>query len=302
MFRNFGGTMRCWCVLGLLSGLFFSSSGKSLEKNPLEQGYVSVELSGQFGNQLFEVATAYAYALDYDLFLTIPDFVRKQRDNIANNAEKLFLARVNTCDPPRIAQSKWQEPSFNYSPIPFAVDIELYGYFQSEKYFKHRKEELLQLFAAPEGYNQKILEKYPFLDSDALVVGVQIRDYRPERPTGEYHPTLNRSYYEEAISCFPEDAIFMVSSNNIEYAKECTQGLRENIIYLLDSSNYIEDFYALVLCKSFIIANSSFGWWAAWLSTSPNKTVIAPRSWFAPPYDNENMTKDLIPNEWFLIP
>lgn len=281
---------------------FFSLTCESLERSQSAQGYVSVEMSGQFGNQLFEIATAYAYALDHDLFLTVPDLANKQRDNIPNNAEKLFFPRISSSAVPRIAQHKWQEPSFNYFPIPAASDIELYGYFQSEKYFKHRKQELLQLFSAPEGYNDLILKKYPFLASNALVVGVQIRDYRPERPTGEYHPTLNRLYYAEAMSYFPENAIFIVSSNNIEYAKECTQGLRENIIYLLDSSNYIEDFYTLVLCKSFIIANSSFGWWAAWLSTASNKTVIAPSCWFSSPYNNEVMIKDLIPEEWLLIP
>lgn len=281
--------------------LIFSLTGRAEEKQS-RQGYVSIELSGQLGNQLFEIATAYAYALDHNLVLTVPDLIRKQRDNIPYNAKELFSSRINSYDPPWSFHQRWREPSFNYAPIPVGSDVELSGYFQSEKYFKHRREELLKLFAAPDGYNERILEKYPFLASDTLVVGVQVRDYRPERPTGAYHPTLNRSYYADAMASFPEDAVFMVSSNNIEYAKECTQGLSENIIYLSDSCNYIEEFYTLVLCKSFVIANSSYGWWAAWLSISSNKTVVAPSSWFAPPYNNELMIQDLVPDEWIFVP
>jgi hypothetical protein len=281
--------------------LFFCLRSESLEQSQSPQGYVSIRLAGQFGNQLFEIATAYAYSLDFNLMLTVPDLAKKQKYNIPYNAQNLFSSRINSYDVPRTKQLRWQEPSFNYSPIPAAFDVELLGYFQSEKYFKHRKSELLKLFAAPEGYNEQIVERYPFLSSNAFVVGVQIRDYTKERPTGAYHPTLNRSYYAEAMTYFPEDAIFLVSSNNLKYAKECTFGLRKNIIYMSDNSNYIEEFYTLVLCKSFIIANSSFGWWAAWLSVAPNKIVIAPKYWFAPPYNNEMMINDLIPHEWILI-
>ena len=49
-----------------------------------------------------------------------------------------------------------------------------------------------------------------------------------------------------------------------------------------------------------IIANSSFSWWAAWLNTNENKSIIAPKVWFGP--KNAHLSrKDLTPEEWFLI-
>lgn len=281
------------CPLFLLMSFF----GHAFEK---QQGYVTVSLDGQFGNQLFQIATAYAYSLDHNLAFTVPDLIHKKRDGVPYNAEKIFLSRVDSYDLPYSPSLRWREPSFNYSEIPSSGAIELLGYFQSENYFKHRRNEILKLFSPPVDLKERILSKYPFLRSNRLVVGVQIRDYRRERPDGSYHPTLGRDYYEEAMKMFPKNAIFLVSSNNEHLARLCTEGLRRNIIYL-EGEDYIEEFYTLSLCKSFIISNSSFGWWASWLSTYPKKSVVAPYDWFSLPYDCEAMRKDLLPPEYKVI-
>ncbi|MBM3198335.1 MAG: alpha-1,2-fucosyltransferase, partial [Chlamydiae bacterium] len=244
---------------------------------------------------------AYAYALDHGLPLTVPDLVHNITDGIPYNAKRVFLKNIPSYTPQSPQPVIWKEPSFNYSPIDFAPRIELQGFFQSEKYFSHRRKELLKLFAASPDLIEQIKEKYPILSSNQLVVGVQIRDYSKEshiRP-GEYHPTIQRSYYEKAVANFPKDTVFLVSSNNPKFAKECMEGIAMNVIYL--QSDYIEEFYTLTLCKSFIISNSTFGWWAAWLSTAENKRVFAPNPWFAPPYDNKTMTKDLLPSYYEVI-
>ena len=53
----------------------------------------------------------------------------------------------------------------------------------------------------------------------------------------------------------------------------------------------------MLSCSNFILANSSFSWWAAYLSNNVNKLVVAPAKWF-----NVNIdTSDLIPKEWIRI-
>ena len=288
----------------LLLSLFLGSL--SLEANSLkkeEQKCVTVRLDGQFGNQLFEIAAAYAYSLDHNISLTVPDLINRTHDGIPHNAKRVFLAKIPTYSPSSSPALVWQEPSFNYSPIPDSPSIHLQGYFQSDKYFKHRREEILQLFAVPEKLKEEILIKYPVLASDQLVVGIQIRDYGKEtylQPPGAYHPTIGRSYYQKAIAHFPENTLFLVSTNSPQFAKKCTEGLAKNIIYL-NGADHIEEFYTLVLCKSFIISNSSFGWWASWLSTAQNKEVIAPNPWFSLPYDNNSMRKDLLPTNYLVF-
>ncbi|KKP60257.1 MAG: Alpha-1,2-fucosyltransferase, partial [Candidatus Nomurabacteria bacterium GW2011_GWE1_35_16] len=49
---------------------------------------------------------------------------------------------------------------------------------------------------------------------------------------------------------------------------------------------------------NFIIPNSSFSWWGAWLADYKDKVVIVPKQWFA---DESINSDDLIPKEWIRI-
>ena len=61
------------------------------------------------------------------------------------------------------------------------------------------------------------------------------------------------------------------------------------------------DLTLMTMCDNNIIANSSFSWWGAWLSNSPEIThVIAPKQWFGDGYNSLN-TNDLLPERWFVI-
>jgi len=56
------------------------------------------------------------------------------------------------------------------------------------------------------------------------------------------------------------------------------------------------------LCDDFIIANSSFSWWGAWLSANKDKRVIAPQQWFGDRgYTKHHNTKDVTPHGWTRI-
>ena len=71
-----------------------------------------------------------------------------------------------------------------------------------------------------------------------------------------------------------QDDRFMISENESGYIDQCLMSM----------------------CSDFIIANSSFSWWAAWLGNRGK--VIAPKKWFP---DDKHNTKDLYCKGWKVI-
>ena len=53
-------------------------------------------------------------------------------------------------------------------------------------------------------------------------------------------------------------------------------------------------------CKHFIISNSTFSWWAQYLSRNKEKIVIAPDRWTNDSYKEHNKI-DIYEEDWELI-
>lgn len=102
-----------------------------------------------------------------------------------------------------------------------------------------------------------------------------------------YVDLMKTDYYERAMAEFP-GAKFMVFSDDIEYCKG------NPLFFGCDfyHEDEIKDMNKMMSCMGHIIANSSFSWWAAYLSPFTKK-VIAPLAWYS---DGVERTK--IPPTW----
>lgn len=255
-------------------------------------------LTGQLGNQLFIIAATTSLALDHGAHPIFPDFVRRDENNLFQNYQTLF-SHLDPSFPSkgRIAYY-YAEPHYSYTPIPYRPNICLVGYFQSEKYFRHHKKEILELFKPPQKILDYLYGKYGELLKHPLTVSVHMRFYADNGPEGELFTKINRTYFEKSIALFPEGTLFLVFSNQMDRCKKELAGIERNFYYI-EGESYYHDFYLMSLCKHNIICNSSFSWWAAYLNPNPEKKVIAPYPWFS--LTSGFNFKDVIPDEWTVI-
>lgn len=263
--------------------------------------YISPRMLGRLANQMFEIATAYSLSIDNkcSMKVSIENGVYASltgevgsplnyKDTVFKNVE--FIDSVSNYD-------VWKEPKFSYIPISYKFDKNLYldGQFQSEKYFEHNKDKILELFKCDDISKDYIISKYgSYLKKPNVSIHIRRGDYLSAK---EYHPACDLNYYEKALGYFPNISYIIVFGDDIQWAKENFIG--DKFIFVENEKDYI-DLYLMSMCENNIIANSSFSWWGSWLNTNTNKKVIAPKNWFGNSLKHHN-TCDLFPNDWILL-
>ena len=243
---------------------------------------VSFTAMGRAGNFFFECATAWAYAKRHGLKFSVPKHTSHQYWSPIY-LHHLVDPKYNPVDLITV-----EEKQFHYVPIQFdeswrGRNILLHGYFQSPKYFDEYRDEMLDAFNLA-------------WESREGFVSVHIR-------RGDYlkltmkHPPVSKEWYENAMSMFPGKK-FIFFSDDIEYCKQ-TFGNRADCLFS-EGKTVEQDLIDMSCCEHNIISASTFGWWGAYLNKNPNKTVVLPRQWFQPGWDNAD-TSDIVPDEWIKI-
>jgi len=117
------------------------------------------------------------------------------------------------------------------------------------------------------------------------------------------YDVIEKEYYDKSIekvnSLTKIDRIYVFSDD----IKWCEENMRFDFPIIFVGEEYRgkkEEGHMILMskCKNFIIPNSSFAWWGAWLCENKNKIVICPKQWFNDEHIN---TDDLIPKEWIKI-
>lgn len=252
------------------------------------KSFVIGEMTGQLGNQLFVVATACSLAWDNGVEAYFPTVVSPM------DIYKHIFFRCKVAPPSAPVEHIWKEPRYQYDPITFYPNMEIKGYFQSEKYFKHHRDKILQLLAPSSKDMTYFRKKYSWLIQNPNTVGVQLRCYFVEMPLASEYMQYGRDYLEKAMSLFPSDSLFVVTTNHVGYARENMPKWAKNVVFL-DEPHYM-CLHLQSLCKHNIISNSTFGWWGAWLNPNLDKIVVCPKDW------KKNLdVSDVIPPEWIQI-
>lgn len=237
---------------------------------------------GRFGNQLFQIAAVIGYARKWKQDYVLPMWPYAKHFKYGFNQSKGANHFI-----------KYRERYFHYTDIPRCHNVDLSGYFQSIRYWEHCQPEIRQLFSPNEAI-QAILDKDP-IPENTCAIHVRRTDYLQLK---DYHPSLPIDYYQRAMEAIGAER-YIVFSDDIEWCK--TQPVFEGATFI-NSGNDLLDFFIMTQCDKFIIANSSYSWWASYLSKGKDKKIIAPKKeyWFGEKY-NMNNVDDLYLNNWELV-
>ncbi len=279
---------------------------------------IVVRLLGGLGNQLFQYAVGRALALRRGdaLYLDASGYDRPVPGWTPRHYElDGWRIRARRCDPfrrwtfdPRLAalfrdHARVVEPSHDFDPGLFARGqrhLYLDGYWQCERYFESARAELLAeltLEAAPAGENARLLEE--IRGCNAVAVHVRRSDYADDDKLRAFHGLCTPEYYRRALAHVAErvdGARFYFFSDDPGWVRQNLSAPAEaRYVSHNGADRGAEDLRLMRACRAFVIANSSFSWWGAWLAEHPEKLVIAPERWFADPREAEG---DIVPRAW----
>lgn len=284
---------------------------------------ITVKLKGGLGNQMFQYALGRNLSIKnkttliVDTFSFIKNKNRKfeldkynTRFRVLTLYEKIIIYILNKVSQYRLFSNihkcvKEEKKYFDKKILSLKGNLYLDGYWQSEKYFQEIRHILLKEF----NLKHKIVKKNKkFLKmikkSNSVCLHIRRGDYVSNARARARYGICSLEYYYKAIEEIKrkiDKPVFFIFSDDIEWARNNLQIQSKSFFLDVNGSDKgYEDLRLMKNCKYFIIANSSFSWWAAWLSTEPEKIVYAPSMWFNKDVVNYSIS-DIIPKKWVLL-
>jgi hypothetical protein len=251
----------------------------------VNKDYIIPALGGRLGNNLFMIAHAYAKGLEFNKQVVVS---RNQLMYEGNDYSQNILSKLEFIET--------YDDNRNHNPgVPSNNKHTIYvGYYQSETYFEKYSENIKSLFGPPLDFIKRVGKELPIIfQKEVTVINVRRGDYL-HYPN--YHPTVSPEYIFKALELVPSKQ-YLIASDDIPWCKEHLN--LPNAIYLEGWKSH-EQLWIMSMCHHFVISNSSFSWWAAYLSRHPGKIVIAPETWFGP--EAPQNWSDMYCKDWIVLP
>ena len=283
---------------------------------------IVTRLEGGLGNQLFQYAIGRHLSIKNNTGLVLDtsnylidknnrhyELCRyKIKAKTANIITWIFV-RLGKYIIPQITQNlrlpikyvKERNNYFNKEILTEQRNIILDGYWQSEEYFKDIRDIILDdltLLSSPDKENEKMLKRIN--NSNSVSLHVRRADYVSNPLLQKYHGNLTPEYYNKAINAICDrltDPEFFIFSDEPGWCKRnIITNLPHTYVDINGPDKAPEELRLMSACNHFIIANSSFSWWAAWLAEKAGTIIIAPKRWYS-----EKAEGDIVPKRWLRI-
>ncbi len=170
----------------------------------------------------------------------------------------------------------------------------LIGYFQTDRFIQQIG---VGNFISSQETQNPVVEEYRRLSEleMPLVMHVRLGDYRGEAGIGMLSNSYYLANYQSLLSTREYRKIWLFSDEPNEALKFLNSSLTL-AVRVIDSQNLssAQTLEVMTFGKGYLIANSTFSWWGAYLSNTANAEVVAPLPWFR----NLPEPRYLVPKNW----
>jgi hypothetical protein len=249
-------------------------------------GFSRLEQKGNIGNQLFQIVSTIGIATENNQEYVFPKW--KYSSYFKNSLPELGREGI------REFKNVKEDSSIYQKFILTEGNYDLEGWLQSEKYFDINKAKYFLTFN--ESIIDSLKQKYSSaLEKKTLLISIRRGDF-VDHP--DFYQLPFHYYLTALVEHFPdwrEYSIF-VFSDDIEYVKYHFD-YADNF-YFNDNLTVIEQLALSTLCENFIISNSTFSWWCAWLGEKENSKIVRPYYNFTPEMRKTSDDIDFFPRRW----
>jgi len=175
----------------------------------------------------------------------------------------------------------------------------LYGYYQSEKYFRPIADTLRAELALQSGPNEAN-RKWKARVEGERSVSVHVRRGDYTRQGWALPAAYYRSAIQEMRRTIHQPRLFFFSDEmdwvQAHIGELLPDGVGRDEVQCVEGNtgSACEDLRLMKSCAHNIISNSTFSWWGAWLNRNTDKTVLAPARWLR----GRTEDSDIIPERW----
>ena len=172
------------------------------------------------------------------------------------------------------------------------------GLFESSKYFNDYRDVILKEFTPKYQELPKNKKMYEAISkSNSVCITIRRGDFLSNE-NKKSHYVCTPEYFDKAIKKICQlinNPTFFVFSDDIDWVKN-NMSFPGKVFYEDGTDPVWEKLRLMYSCKHFIISNSTFSWWAQYLSRNDKKIVIAPSRW-----KNTYQNDDIYEDNWILI-
>lgn len=172
------------------------------------------------------------------------------------------------------------------------------GAFEDPRYFNEYRELLLHELLPDRTVSEKNRELFRHIvEDESVCVSIRRGDFFDSKHKS-LHAVCDKNYFEKSIETVCRklrNPKFVFFSDDIQWVKENIK-IQEKCLFETGNDDAWEKLKLMSACKHFILSNSTFSWWAQWLSLNDDKIVIAPQKWF-----HSDFESGLIDPDWILV-